>query len=189
MKKIYSFILIFAFSLNLTFAADTFSDHLAKASENKKVLESLSQEDVKQIEVKGLNKSILNSIQLSYITKPVSFVYNNSGKLLSKNTLATVMILGAPYIYFTDTDILACIATVMSDMTFKISEAAMTGMLRAAYNNRMIVAKLSTIFAAKFVTAEAAKTGVSEGVKYSLAALGSFIRGYFGWKSYGDLVK
>jgi len=118
----------------------------------------------------------------------VKFVYNNSGRLLSKNTLATAMILGAPYIYLTDTNILAYIATGISDMTMKISDAAMSGALRAAYNNKAIVARLSSIFATKFIAAEVAKTGVSESIKYGAAAIGHAIRGYFGWSSYNNLV-
>lgn len=122
------------------------------------------------------------------IATTIKFVYNNSGRLLSKNTLATAMILGAPYIYLTDTDILSYIAMGLSDMTFKISDAAMSGALRAAYNNKAIVARLSSIFATKFIAAEAAKTGVSETIKYGAAALGHGIRAYFGWSSYNNLV-
>lgn len=154
---------------------------------------------VSSIQVSGLNantnkQEIVKPKQSKVVTAAkvagsgIKFIYSNSGCLLSKNTLATAMILGAPYIYLSDTDILANIATLMSDMTFKISDAAMSGMLKAAYNNKAIVSRLSSIFAAKFIAAEAAKTGVSTAMKYGFAALGYGIRGYFGWSSYNNLV-
>lgn len=138
----------------------------------------------------SLDSKIVSGLKSTakYTGKAVNFIYRNSGHLLSKNTLATAMIIGAPYIYLSDTDILAHIATGMSDMTFKISDAAMSGMLRAAYNNKAIVARLSSIFAAKFLAAEAAKVGISEGMKYSTAALGALIRGYFGWNTFSGII-
>lgn len=188
MHKIYYFIII-TLLFNSTFATNTFSRYLTKASQNKKISETLPPHKVEKIKDNSFNKSISNYIKLSYITKPISFVYNNSGKLLSKNTLATVMILGAPYIYLTDTNILSYIATITSDMTFKISEAAMSGMLKAAFNNKIIITKLASIFAAKFVTSEAAKSGVGGAIKYGTAVLGAFVRYKMGWKAYADVVK
>lgn len=150
---------------------------------------NVSNDHVKSVDTAHESQIKQNLIATAkYTGKAVNFVYRNSGMLLSKNTLATAMILGAPYIYLTDTDILANIATLMSDMTFKISDAAMSGMLRAAWSNKAIVSRLSGIFAAKFVAAEATKTGVSEAVKYGFAALGHGIRGYFGWASMNELV-
>lgn len=145
----------------------------------------LNAQEVKQEVIRPKSNKIANTAK--FASNTVKFIYNNSGRLLSKNTLATVMILGAPYIYLTDSNILSYIATGISDMTFKISDAAMSGMLRAAYNNKVIVGRLSSIFATKFIAAEAAKTGISEGIKYGSAVLGSLIRGWFGWYSMNEL--
>jgi len=75
------------------------------------------------------------------------FGFNNYDKILSKKFAAAAIIIGAPYLYFSDTA-LELATRHITDFTLKMSGAVTDGILNAMSDNKITLAKLMTIMTA-----------------------------------------
>ena len=78
----------------------------------------------------------------------LKFGFNNYDKILSKKFAAAAIIVGAPYLYFSDTAVLELITRYMTDFALKMSSAVTDGILNAMVDNPITLAKLMTILTA-----------------------------------------
>ena len=92
----------------------------------------------------GLIKSSIISIT-KLLSKTASFGFRNYDKILSKKFLAALIIAGAPYLYFTDTDVLEIISQHASDFTFRMSGAVCDGIIMSIIHNPTAISKIITL--------------------------------------------
>ena len=75
------------------------------------------------------------------------FGFKNYDKILSKKFAAALIIVGAPYLYFSDTA-LELATRHVADFALKMSSAVTDGVINACVDNKMALAKLMTIMTA-----------------------------------------